>query len=71
MTIYTVTENLGGWPPLTYELSLPATFIRVHLPTARVTRHGGAATSDEPFRRERYQRVGAVTVAGRDVATAK
>jgi hypothetical protein len=69
-TWYSTTENLDGYPPLTYDLSLPSSMSTFDLSTVRVGRHGGPTDEDEVFRRGLFQLVGAITVAGGHVETA-
>jgi hypothetical protein len=67
---YAVVERIEGQPERTYDLTIPSTFSKVDLSTVRIGRHGGPNDSDRQFRRELYERVGAVVVASGHVETA-
>ena len=69
-TWYRVDERIDGWPPLSYDMSLPPNRSTFDMSTLRIGRHGGPNAEDEAFRVELYRRVGAVTVAGGHVETA-
>jgi hypothetical protein len=67
---YKVDEKIDGQPDRYYDLVLPSTFSQVDLSTVRLGRHGGPNEEDRQFRRELYEKVGAVVVAAGHVETA-
>ena len=67
---YPVVEKIDRQPERTYDLTLPSTFSEADLSTVRIGRHGGPNDDDRQFRRELYERVGAVVVASGHVETA-
>jgi hypothetical protein len=69
-TWYRVDEKIDGQPDRYYDLVLPSTFSQVDLSTVRLGRHGGPSEEDLLFRRELYEKVGAVVVAAGHVETA-
>jgi len=67
---YSVGEKVDGQPERTYDLTIPSTFSEPDLSTVRIGRNGGPNDVDRKFRRELYERIGAVVVASGHVETA-
>jgi hypothetical protein len=67
---YTVTEDLEGFSPLTYEITVPGSMTVLDISTLRVARDGGPTEGDQQYRAELFSLVGSVTVAGGQIEAA-
>ncbi|MEU6645502.1 hypothetical protein ABZ863_23520 [Saccharomonospora sp. NPDC046836] len=65
-----VDEQLDNGRHLTFYVTIPERMTVVEMPTVRVNRKGGATSADLKFRRELFEIVGSITVAGGQIEAA-
>ncbi|TKG57351.1 hypothetical protein [Prauserella endophytica] len=67
---YRMDERLGNGRSLTLYVTVPEAMTDFEIQTARVDREGGTTSADRKFRRELFEIVGSITVAGGQIEAA-